>query len=191
VLVPFSSYCVIIHLYSYNFVLFVYFSLLCILQGSTGWFSKLLGRGDTESKATVADVGEEMQAYYDEKLKRWIFPGDDPTEVAKPLAPPPIIPTSSADSTATLIPTTPAPSSSGNNDDPLAALMAPPPSRGIPSSMKQRTAAMTSTTTSTGGGGGVKKKTGTPPISSPMINMPTYSVFQPKPASSAVADMTT
>ena len=186
-LVPFSSYSVIIHLYSYNFVLFVYFSLLCILQGSTGWFSKLLGRGDSESKATVADVGEEMQAYYDEKLKRWIFPGDDPTEVAKPLAPPPIIPTSSADTT--IIPTTPAPSSSSSND-PLAALMAPPPSRGIPSSMKQRTAAMTSTTTSTGGGGGVKKKTGTP--SSPMMNTtPTYAVFQPKPASSAVADMTT
>lgn len=67
--------------------------------------------------AKVADVGEEMKAYYDEKLKRWIFPGDDPAEVAKPLAPPPLVP---KDTPAAAAPT-PAPS-----NDPLAALMAPP-----------------------------------------------------------------
>lgn len=160
---------------------------ITLIAGSAGWFSKLLGRGDSESKATVADVGEEMQAYYDEKLKRWIFPGDDPAEVAKPLAPPPIIPTS-ADSTATIIPVTPAPMSS--NNDPLAALMAPPPSRGIPSSMKRggvppvsMTVMASTASTGGGGGGGGVEKTG-PPIS-PMIKTPTYAVFQPKPASAA------
>ena len=119
-----------------------------------------------------------MQAYYDEKLKRWIFPGDDPAEVAKPLAPPPIIPKSS--DTTTLIPVTP----TRSNNDPLAALMAPPPSRGIPTKRGCGPPGVPMTAMasakSTGGGGGVKN-TG-PPIS-PMNQTPTYAVFQPKPAS--------
>lgn len=179
-MVPFPSLCQLTH--SHNFRIL---SITPIHAGSAGWFSKLLGRGDSESKATVADVGEEMQAYYDEKLKRWIFPGDDPAEVAKPLAPPPIIPKSS--DTTTLIPVTPARS----NNDPLAALMAPPPSRGIPSKRGGGLpgvpmTAMASTNSTGGGGGGDVKKTG-PPIS-PMNQTPTYAVFQPKPAS---ADLTT
>jgi hypothetical protein len=40
--------------------------------------------------ATTADLGEGMQAYYDEKRKVWVFPGDNPDEVAKPVGPPPI-----------------------------------------------------------------------------------------------------
>ena len=31
-----------------------------------------------------------MEAYFDEKLKRWVFPGDDLAQMAKPLPPPPI-----------------------------------------------------------------------------------------------------
>ncbi len=74
--------------------------------------------------ATIADAGKPMEAYYDEKAKRWIFPGDDPAEVAKPLAPPPITPgVKKSDKAAT-------PAATPN--DPLSSLMAPP-SRSTPS----------------------------------------------------------
>jgi hypothetical protein len=32
-----------------------------------------------------ADMGEGMQAYFDEKNKVWVFPGEDPAEKAKPV----------------------------------------------------------------------------------------------------------
>merc|ERR1711988_583332 len=62
----------------------------------------------------------EEKAYYDEDLKRWIFPGDDPAEVAKPLAPPP---------TLGSIPTEVKTDDKKENGpvDPIAAMMAPPP----------------------------------------------------------------
>ena len=146
--------------------------------GSAGWLSKLLGR-DGESKATVADVGEEMQAYYDEKLKRWIFPGDDPAEVAKPLAPPPIIPKTP------VTPALSAPAPAASND-PLAALMAPPPSRGL-STMKKGTSAASryaNPLASTGKRAGASSAGSTkiPPTSPMMAAPPTFAVFQPKPA---------
>ena len=76
--------------------------------------------------ASIADPGLKMEAYYDEKAKRWIFPGEDPAEVAKPLAPPPTMP--AAKKTAE----TPV---KADANDPLAALMSPPvqrtPNRGI------------------------------------------------------------
>ena len=111
-----------------------------------------------------------MQAYYDEKLKRWIFPGDDPAEVAKPLAPPPIIPKTTDDTPSTPAPTAPA------SNDPLAALMAPPPS-GVLS--KKKTV-----------GGTSSRYASTPlasnklPPASPMIAPPTFATFQPKPSKS-------
>jgi hypothetical protein len=77
--------------------------------------------------ANIANPGKKMEAYYDEKLKRWIFPGDDPAEVAKPLAPPPKM-SAMKNKAPTDDSTTPA------KDDPLGSLMAPPgrtPSRGI------------------------------------------------------------
>lgn len=153
---------------------------------SSGWFSKLLGR-DSESKTKVADVGEEMQAYYDEKLKRWIFPGDDPAEVAKPLAPPPIIPkkTDAAPST----PAAPAPAAS---IDPLAALMAPPPSRGMSSKKKGTSSygarryadplASMSSSSSMG-----KKVPPSPMMNNQAAPPPTFAVFQPKPMASQPA----
>jgi COPII coat assembly protein SEC16 len=67
----------------------------------------------------VDDLGEKMQAYYDTDKKVWVFPGQDPAEVARPVAPPPTAPLPSA-------PTPEAPASL----DPLAAMMAPPPRRG-------------------------------------------------------------
>mmetsp|Transcript_24937 Transcript_24937/g.32397 ORF Transcript_24937/g.32397 Transcript_24937/m.32397 type:complete len:205 (-) Transcript_24937:316-930(-) len=109
----------------------------------TGWITKKM-----YPDATEADIGEEMQAYFDEKLGVWVFPGeeDKAAEVAAGPPPPPTGPLESA---------APAPSSAasggppgsasggppgsssggpgaggaaGAADDPLAALMAPPPS---------------------------------------------------------------
>jgi hypothetical protein len=66
--------------------------------------------------ATTADLGEGMQAYYDEKLKIWVFPGEDPEEKAKPIGPPPTAP----------IATEKIEESTKASNDPLAAMMAPP-----------------------------------------------------------------
>lgn len=119
-----------------------------------------------------------MQAYYDETLKCWIFPGDDPAEVAKPLAPPPIVPKT---------PVAPTPSAPAACNDPLAALMAPPPTRGL-STMKKGTSAatryadpMSSTgkkvraSSASAGGKAI------PPTSPMMATPPTFAVFQPQP----------
>jgi hypothetical protein len=72
--------------------------------------------------ATTADLGDKMEAYYDEKLKVWVFPGEDPAEKAKPIGPPPL--------------SVQAVTKNGTNEatsdtkttkmDPLAAMMAPP-----------------------------------------------------------------
>ena len=40
-----------------------------------------------DSEGTIAHTGKEMEAYYDEKLKRWVFPGDEDT--GGPVGPPP------------------------------------------------------------------------------------------------------
>ena len=73
--------------------------------------------------ATTADVGDSMEAYYCPKLKRWVFPGDDPTELAKPLAPPPITPLKKANNKESIENTT---TPSAKTNDSLANLMAPP-----------------------------------------------------------------
>ena len=84
--------------------------------------------------ATTADIGESMQAYYDEKLKVWVFPGEDPQEKAKPIGPPPTaVSTPKADDAGP-------PAQSSSSLDPLAAMMAPPPKR-APSSSLRRSAA--------------------------------------------------
>jgi len=57
---------------------------------------KLLGC-DNESIVKVADVEEKMQAYYDDELKRWVFPIDNLAEAAKSLAPPPMVPEKTED----------------------------------------------------------------------------------------------
>lgn len=59
-----------------------------------------------------------MKAYFDEDRKVWVFPGDDPDEVAKPIGPPPTIPKATPEPKDEPAPATPA--------DPLAAMMAPP-----------------------------------------------------------------
>lgn len=114
---------------------------------SSGWSigSKIAKYFNPE--AVVCDPGEKMEAYYDEKLKRWIFPGDDPAEVAKPLAPPPVIP---MNKNPVLSQTTPA----KNNNDPLSSLMAPPAGRTPNHRIGQ----------SSGGGGDPLKDLMAPPV---------------------------
>jgi Sec23-binding domain of Sec16/WW domain len=65
--------------------------------------------------AKRADLGDEMKAYHDAVRGVWVFPGENPDEVAKPIGAPP--------TASTPIATAPAPAPS---DDPLAAMMAPP-----------------------------------------------------------------
>ena len=64
-----------------------------------------------------------MKAYYDEKTKRWVFPGEDPGEAvaAAPSAPPTVAQLSAPSISA------PQPPPVSDANDPLAALMAPPP----------------------------------------------------------------
>lgn len=93
----------------------------------------------------------EEKAYYDEKLKRWVFPGDDLDELAKPMAPPPIMP-SGGDSKPT-----PEPEAKADVNDPLAAMMAPPSRR--PAGLRR----LGGTSSIPPGGGGM------PPMMPPMM----------------------
>lgn len=124
-----------------------------------------------------------MEAYYDEKLKRWIFPDTDLDEVAKPLAPPPIMPKKSD------APATPAPAAAAASNDPLAALMAPPPGLRV-SSQKKRTPATSRYADPLASMGNVAPPSGMKlPPASPMMKpppaTPTFAVFQPKPSTQA------
>ena len=131
-------------------------------------------------EATAADLGEGMQAYYDEDKKVWVFPGEDPAELA---APPPPPPTSMA----------PAPTEQEQPKppdmatDPLAAMMAPP----------QRTPALRGRPGGAPGGGGVTPRSLYPGMMPPMPGSamgtpgmpmnaagapPPFMVFQPAPA---------
>ena len=141
-------------------------------------------KAEDEDQATKADMGGKMEAYYDKKLKRWIFPGDDPAEVAKPLAPPPTIPKASD------TPATPAPAAASSND-PLAMLMAPPSasSRGLSSNKKGAPMASRYADPFVASMGNVSASSGNKIPPSPMMNQapPTFTTFQPKPATKAPA----
>lgn len=112
----------------------------------------------------------EEQAYYDENLKRWIFPGDDPAEVAKPLAPPPTL------GSIPMEKVNPDVTKDDGPIDPIAAMMAPPPGiRGL--SAKKRS----------GGMGGLYPPgmigSGPPGMMSPPAAPPAqFAVFTSKPA---------
>ncbi|CEG48280.1 Regucalcin gene promoter region-related protein (RGPR) [Plasmopara halstedii] len=105
----------------------------------SGWLSGLSSFIVTKMnpEAKVAKLGEQMEAYFDEDKKRWVFPGESAEDSTMPSAPPPIGPVSSSapGSNAAGVPpigTNSAPGSVSSgpapSDDPLAALMAPPPS---------------------------------------------------------------
>ena len=77
--------------------------------------------------ATVVNLEpDDGKPVYDEKLKRWIFPGDDPAELAKPLPPPPKIPLMMKKQESKQ-------DDANNTLNPLDSLMLPPPRRVNPS----------------------------------------------------------
>lgn len=63
-----------------------------------------------------------MDAYYDEKLKVWVFPGEDPAEKAKPIGPPPLAVQAATKNDRNEMNT----EVTAATIDPLAAMMAPP-----------------------------------------------------------------
>lgn len=73
--------------------------------------------------ATTADLGDKMEAYYDEKLKVWVFPGEDPAEKAKPIGPPPLSVQATTKNEVKEVNTA---NTDNSSIDPLAAMMAPP-----------------------------------------------------------------
>lgn len=122
----------------------------------------------------VALPNNEEKPYFDKEQKVWVFPGDDPQELAKPVGPPPMTPT------ASMPEPTPEPEMS---NDPLAALMAPPNSRRGPSS-SNRPGAVGGMDTPRGYPGTRSPAGGPPGMASPAAAgaPPQFAIFQPKPA---------
>jgi hypothetical protein len=112
--------------------------------------------------------GETMQAYYDEKLKVWVFPGEDPAELSKPLGPPPTAATEVKPSPAPLV-------KQEAINDPLAALMAVP--QRAPPGRSARSAVTTP--------GRFPPMSGLAKDATPQISTPQFAVFQPKPSALA------
>jgi hypothetical protein len=122
------------------------------------------------TEVTLEESSE--KPYYDEKLKVWVFPGENPEELAKPIGPPPT--TSGLGASP---PAMAADESKAVANDPLAMMMAPPkraPSgpRGLPSSG-----------TPARGYPGMSS----PAMAPPMFAPPQFAVFQPKPAEAVAA----
>ena len=117
----------------------------------------------------------EEKAYYDEKRKVWVFPGDNPDELVKPIGPPPTALSMKPDAS-----TQPAAAAATvPSNDPLAAMMAPP-SR-APSTLRRPGAV--------GGAPRAYPPGGLPPRSLPGMPSaavgsapPQFAVFQPKAA---------
>jgi hypothetical protein len=126
--------------------------------------------------ATTADLGEGMQAYYDEKRKVWVFPGDDPDDVAKPIGPPPTIPAKAPEETKEEPPDAP--------QDPLAAMMAPP--KRAPSFRRSSSALSTMENAGLAASryppGMPGTSTGGPPMAAAAGPPPQFTVFKPAPA---------
>ncbi|EEY61619.1 COPII coat assembly protein SEC16, putative [Phytophthora infestans T30-4] len=104
----------------------------------SGWLSGLSSFIATKMnpEAKVAKLGEQMEAYFDEDAKRWIFPGEAAAEEPTMPSAPPTGPTpASAPGSSVGVPPVGSNSAPGSissgpapSNDPLAALMAPPPS---------------------------------------------------------------
>lgn len=112
-------------------------------RSSSGWLTGLSTfiAAKMNPEAKVAKLGEQMEAYFDEEKKRWVFPGETQGEEASIPSAPPIGPLSGSTPSSSKggAPigggppgsTHSAPGSIGGphatpSDDPLAALMAPP-----------------------------------------------------------------
>jgi hypothetical protein len=88
---------------------------------NSGFMASIRNWINPELAGKVADPGLKMEAYYDKEKKVWVFPGDDPAELAKPLAPPPTAKPKEEQEKEEEKKAEPL--------DPLAAMMAPPPLR--------------------------------------------------------------
>lgn len=172
---------------------------------SSGWLTGLSTfiAAKMNPEAKVAKLGEQMEAYFDEEKKRWVFPGESQTEeAARPSAPP----------TGPLPGSTPGSSSGGppggvaggaggppgvhsapgsmagggsTADDPLAALMAPPPSRAHATLMhKDPLSAMMAPPPNRAAFG--QQRASTMPAKRPPPR-PQFAVFKPAPSSNASA----
>lgn len=111
-------------------------------KASSGWFTGISNFIATKvnPEAKVAKLGEQMEAYFDEEKKRWVFPGETATEEAViPSAPPTGPMPGSMPSSGSGGPpgTHSAPGSISGGSDPLSALMAPPPVRAHAALMKK------------------------------------------------------
>jgi len=145
--------------------------------GMKSWLIKKFNPDATE----CALPDNEEQPYYDKDLKRWIFPGDDPAEVAKPLAPPPTIGKLPTETTAP---------KKEEPKDAVSMMMSPPASRGLSS---KKSGIGGRYPPGFGGSGGGPMGTmmmppgGAPPgmTSTPAVFTPKAAVFTPKPAAVA------
>jgi hypothetical protein len=162
-------------------------------KSSSGWLSGLSSFIATKMnpEAKVAKLGEHLEAYYDEKAKRWVFPGEAAAEEpTMPSAPPTgPLPGSAPGSSATGMPppgANSAPSSMAGgpapSDDPLAALMAPPPSHVL--MKKDPLAAMMAPPSRPGFYGA--RRGGAPAQRKPP--RPQFAVFKPTAAPAPAAD---
>ena len=109
-----------------------------------------------------------MEAYYDKERKVWVFPGENPEEVAKPIGPPPTPHMSQLQEF-----TMPTPPVATMSNDPLAAMMAPPPRAPAGFAGKARNAPVTP---------GHRIPGMIIPGSAPAAAAPTFAVFQPSAA---------
>ncbi|KAL3663511.1 hypothetical protein V7S43_011400 [Phytophthora oleae] len=160
---------------------------------SSGWLSGLSSFIATKMnpEAKVAKLGVQMEAYFDEDAKRWIFPGEMAAEEpAMPSAPPTgPMPGSAPGSSATGMPpmgTSSAPGSMSSgpapSNDPLAALMAPPPSHML---MKKDPLAAMMAPPSRTGGYGARRGGSTAQRKPPR---PQFAVFKPSGAPAPTSD---
>eukprot|EP00980_Cylindrotheca_fusiformis_P002449 scaffold584_cov132-Cylindrotheca_fusiformis.AAC.2 len=94
-------------------------------KNSRGLFSRirtgLIKRFNPDATECTLPDNEE-KPYYDKDLKVWVFPGEDPADVAKPIAPPPTIISKAPEAAPATEPSKDAAAA----NDPLAAMMAPP-----------------------------------------------------------------
>ena len=120
--------------------------------------------------ASLADVGEKMEAYYDEKLKRWVFPGEDPTDIPASAGPPPTTPMAPQQE----------PAEPAAPKDPLSMMMAPPPARrlgGRKAHSTSATSGMSSPPSFKPGGGPPSSSDGAASSKPPAT--PQFAVFKP------------
>ncbi len=130
-----------------------------ILCKEGGWsFRKKLVKWINPDATEVSLPENEEKPYYDENRKVWVFPGDNPDDLVKPIAPPP---TMAATRPSDPLPVPEAPL------DPLAAMMAPPPR--VPSSIRRPAL-----------GGASRGYSGTiQGVGAPSTAPPQFAVFQP------------